>query len=52
MKAVQDLVNSLNEADEAQQKAKEAIKQSNEDIELAKSDLEKVIQMIMYYYIY
>lgn len=40
--SAQDLVKSLNEADEAQQKAKEAIKQANEDISLAKSDLEKV----------
>lgn len=37
-----DLVKALEEADEAQQKAKDAIKQANEDISLARDDLEKV----------
>lgn len=42
MKQAQDLVESLDEADLAQQKAREAIKQASEDISLAKADLEKV----------
>lgn len=37
-----NLVKSLDEADEAQEKAKTAIEQANEDIALAKADLEKV----------
>lgn len=37
-----NLVKSLDEADEAQEKAKAAIEQANEDIALAKADLEKV----------
>lgn len=36
------MIESLNEADAAQNKAKEAIKKSNEDIELARADLEQV----------
>lgn len=41
-KQAQELVESLDEADIAQQKAKDAIKQANEDISLARADLEKV----------
>lgn len=41
-KQAQELVKSLDEADLAQQRAKDAIKQANEDISLAKSDLEQV----------
>lgn len=42
MKQAKDLVKALEEADEAQQKAKDAIKQANVDISLARDDLEKV----------
>lgn len=42
LKQAQELVKALDEADEAQQKAKDAIKQANEDISLARADLEKV----------
>lgn len=41
-KQAQELVKSLDEADIAQQRAKDAIEQANEDIALAKADLEKV----------
>ena len=41
-KQAQELKTSLDEADIAQQKAKDAIAQANEDISLARADLEKV----------
>lgn len=42
MNEAKDLVNSLDEADDAQKKAKEAIQQANDDIALARADLELV----------
>lgn len=45
LKSAKDLVQSLDEADVAQQKAKDAIRQANEDISLARSDLEKVFSI-------
>lgn len=42
MKQAQELKKSLDEADVAQQKARDAIEQANEDIALARADLEKV----------
>lgn len=42
LKQAQELVKALDEADAAQQKAKDAIKQANEDISLAIADLEMV----------
>lgn len=39
------MVKALDEADEAQEKAKNAIAQANEDIALAKADLEKVCKL-------
>ena len=45
MTQAKELRKSLEEADVAQQKAKDAIKQANEDIALAKDDLEKVLDV-------
>lgn len=42
MNEAKDLVNSLDDADKAQKKAKEAIQQANDDIALARADLELV----------
>lgn len=42
LKQAQELKKSLDEADVAQQKARDAIEQANEDIALARADLEKV----------
>lgn len=45
-KEAQELKKSLDEADIAQQKARDAIKQANEDISLARADLEKVNKIL------
>lgn len=42
LKSAQDVVQSLDEASAAQFKAEEAIKQSSEDISLARADLDEV----------
>lgn len=42
LKQAQELKKSLDEADIAQQRARDAIQQANEDIALARADLEKV----------
>lgn len=49
LKSAKELIQSLDEADVAQQKAKDAIRQANEDISLARSDLEKVISFVSIY---
>lgn len=43
LEAAKKVVQSLDEADAAQNKARNAIKLSNEDISLARADLEQVI---------
>lgn len=45
MKRAEEVVKDLNDAEEAQTKARVAIKQANEDIDLAKIDLEQVIMV-------
>lgn len=49
LKKAQELKKSLDEADIAQQKARDAIEQANEDIALARADLEKVSLLQLFF---
>lgn len=42
LERAKDVVKALDEAEDAQIKAREAIKKANDDIEMARSDLEEV----------
>ena len=47
MERAKDVVKALDEAEEAQIKARDAIKKANDDIEMARSDLKEVIFELM-----
>lgn len=49
LESAKKVVQSLEEADAAQTKARNAIKLSNEDISLARADLEQVIDIFISY---